>query len=96
LALVVHELIVNAATYGALSSPGGGLSIRWSRGPAEGGFTLQWIESGGPPPSLSPESGFGTAMVSRMIEQQLQGALHHEWSAGGLMLTLSLPGAPPA
>jgi two-component sensor histidine kinase len=46
MALLVHELATKAAKYGALSSPVGNLSIRWSL--ADARLDLEWRESGGP------------------------------------------------
>ena len=47
LALVLHELATNARKYGALSSPGGKLSISWQRKPGtRDTLALTWQESG--------------------------------------------------
>ncbi len=92
LALVVHELVNNAVAHGALSAPGGGLEVRWEAGPAAGGVTLLWEESGGPAPLVDPPTGYGMAIMKGMIERQLRGSLAREWSQTGLKLALSLPG----
>ena len=48
--MVTHELTTNAAKYGALSSPGGRLSIRWhwlQDGSAHSRLAIEWQEKGG-------------------------------------------------
>ncbi len=48
LSLTLHELAVNAVKYGALSTETGKVEVVWRRSP-EGGFALEWLETGGPP-----------------------------------------------
>lgn len=72
LMLMLHELGANAITHGALSSPGGRVSLTWSTRQHDGveSVLLQWQESGGPavtPPTrrglgsrvLTPQAGLG-------------------------------------
>jgi PAS domain S-box-containing protein len=92
LALVFHELIVNAATHGALATPAGALDVRWDEAPQYGGFELRWRETGAPPPRRDAPSGFGAIMLSGIVEKQLQGHLAREWCDDGLFLTISIPG----
>ena len=47
LALALHELATNAAKYGALSLPSGGVQVDWEL--TGGQLELRWTESGGPP-----------------------------------------------
>jgi two-component sensor histidine kinase len=68
-ALLLHELATNAAKYGALSSEGGRVFVKWwiaGKGDAAL-FHFQWQEEGGPPVSEPARKGFGTML--------LQGAL---------------------
>ena len=46
LALALHELVTNAAKYGALSSMSGRVHLAWELNP--GTLVLKWTESGGP------------------------------------------------
>ena len=64
-ALAFHELATNAAKYGALSAPGGKVSITWSLGEQEGEPLLKvlWQESGGPPVVEPPKKGFGSQLI---------------------------------
>jgi two-component sensor histidine kinase len=47
LALVIHELVVNAVAHGTRSTPNGNLSVQWENDPTHGGFTLRWEQVGG-------------------------------------------------
>src|SRR5437773_6354130 len=50
-AMVLHELVTNAAKYGALSTREGRVSVTWTRrrvGDAAG-LTITWHENDGPP-----------------------------------------------
>ena len=52
--MVLHELVTNAAKYGALSVPEGQVSISWDRklnGHAPAILMLEWRELRGPPSS---------------------------------------------
>ena len=46
LALALHELVTNAAKYGALSSSSGQVHLNWELTPER--LELRWTESGGP------------------------------------------------
>jgi two-component sensor histidine kinase len=50
-AMVIHELVTNAAKHGALSSPDGSVSVSWDRTGADVAAILAvtWRELGGPP-----------------------------------------------
>jgi PAS domain S-box-containing protein len=98
LALVIHELLVNATTHGALARPLGTLAIRWVALEGRGAFELRWEEAGGPaPPPGAPLSGFGMTMTRGMIERQLRGHLRRQWTDTGLVVTITIPGSarPP-
>ncbi|TDH60919.1 PAS domain S-box protein [Dankookia rubra] len=91
-AMAIHELATNAAKYGALSRPGGHVSIAWSQEPATQGLVLIWHERGGPPLEAPPaRRGFGTGLIQSTIVRQLQGRLQMDWDQTGLRCTLSLP-----
>src|SRR5262245_10700426 len=62
LAMVLHELITNAAKYGALSTPGGEVSMSWDRRTnGQGGASLmfEWRELGGTPVARAAHRGDG-------------------------------------
>src|SRR5262245_40187799 len=66
-AMVLHELVTNAAKYGALSTPSGRVSVNWDLQPSSGGgaasLTIAWREIGGPPVAAPVQSGYGTSLI---------------------------------
>ena len=69
LALAFHELITNAAKYGALSIESGRVAISWAANPT-GNPTkvdLTWRESGGPVVKPPSRTGFGTMLLERVL-----------------------------
>jgi PAS domain S-box-containing protein len=90
LALILHEFATNAAKYGALTSPTGGIHINWSID--QGVFLLVWREYGGPPVAGPPEKrGFGSVLAERTIAGGFGGEIRHEWNCEGLTIRLSAP-----
>jgi PAS domain S-box-containing protein len=90
LALVVHELATNAAKYGAISHPQGHLAIAWSL-PGNERFALDWVETGvdlsGPP----QQQGFGTRLITSIVEHQLRGTANLDWRPIGLRFRIEIP-----
>jgi two-component sensor histidine kinase len=68
-ALIVHELATNAAKYGALTTPSGNISVRWSldAGGEKPLITFTWQEQGGPPAHPPDRRGFGTVLLERAV-----------------------------
>jgi len=90
LAMVVHELATNSLKYGALSTDVGTLDVSTqSRGDC---LDLIWMERGGPHVETPPQSsaGFGSKLMQRSVSGQLGGTIEHDWSEGGLVVTLRL------
>jgi two-component sensor histidine kinase len=89
MALVIHELATNSLKYGALSAGTGTLDITTT--PGDGEIELVWMERGGPKVTAPLEAnGFGSKLVQRSVSHQLGGAIHYDWSPGGLIATLKL------
>ncbi len=87
LALILHELATNAVKYGALSVPGGRLDISTTSMGDE--VMLVWLERGGPAVKEPTEpAGFGSRLIERAVSRQLRGSIEHDWSEGGLIVTL--------
>jgi PAS domain S-box-containing protein len=90
LALILHELATNAAKYGALSRPEGGVAITGERLGER--FGLTWRERGGPAVQGPPERrGFGTLLAERGAITQLGGSIAQDWAREGLTLRLEVP-----
>jgi PAS domain S-box-containing protein len=90
LALAFHEFATNAAKYGALSQPGGSLSIEIQL--LEETIIVDWREIGGPTLSAPPTwSGFGSRLAQISITEQLGGKLEYLWRPHGLQLRISIP-----
>ncbi len=66
MALALHELVTNAAKYGALSLNAGQVHLAWNL--TDSALTLSWQESGGPPTEPPTSPGFGTRIISASIE----------------------------
>ena len=65
-ALVIHELVTNAAKYGALSSAQGRVRVRWM---TDGDYVaLDWEETGGPEVQQPSQYGFGSRLVVRTLK----------------------------
>ncbi len=73
LSLALHELATNAVKYGALSVEGGRVMLDW-RSRKEGGFALDWVESGGPVVESPTRQGFGSVLLDRVTGRELGGA----------------------
>jgi two-component sensor histidine kinase len=84
--LVVHELVTNAAKYGALSSPDGRANVTWLL--AENRLMLRWAEEGGPPITTPDHEGFGSVLIRECV-RALGGVLQPEFRAEGFFCSLS-------
>ncbi|MGE0255009.1 MAG: PAS domain S-box protein [Alphaproteobacteria bacterium] len=69
LSLAVHELATNAAKYGALSVPGGRVTLSWTVDVVDKAqrLRMEWMESGGPPVTAPTRQGFGTRLINRTL-----------------------------
>ena len=90
LALVFHELATNAAKYGALSTPEGGVTIVLeSLGER---CRITWTETNGPIITGEPQrTGFGTKLSMVSARGQLGGTLERCWLPEGLQVVLECP-----
>lgn len=105
LSLIFHELATNMVKYGALSKPGGQITITWdvegdahnpSETEKERSLYLVWEEHH-PDLALSePEKkpkGFGNRLVQGSVSGQLRGSISTDWHETGLKVTLRFPSA---
>ena len=61
LALALHELATNAAKHGALSSPGGKITLDWQL--ETDALNLNWTENGGPRITQPSQRSFGLKVI---------------------------------
>ncbi len=85
--LALHELATNAGKYGALSTGGGRVDVRWRL--EAGSFTICWTERDGPPVSPPQRHGFGTTVMTSMAERTVGGKVQLDYAPAGLTWTLS-------
>jgi PAS domain S-box-containing protein len=99
LGLVLHELVTNAAKYGALSTNAGHLEVAWSVIESDDHpkqLRIHWTESGGPAVAPPKHQGFGSRLIRRSIEGELGGYMVLNFSEGGVAYDISIPLSPPA
>jgi len=92
--LVLHELVTNAAKYGALSSPKGNVSVRWhlrAIGHDPEALVLDWQETGGPLVPASISAGYGTSVIKELIPYELGGVVHLVFAPEGVRCRLEIP-----
>ncbi|WP_246021497.1 CHASE domain-containing protein [Alteraurantiacibacter aquimixticola] len=94
LGLAMHELATNAAKYGALSQPGGKVSVNWQ---LEGDalVRVEWQESGGPAVPAQRGRGFGTDLIERIVAHELRNPVQLEFNPDGVRCVLLIPVREP-
>jgi len=91
--MVMHELISNAAKYGALSTAAGNIDIAWSRAPGTGDLVLTWKECNGPPVAPPTRRGFGSVVIERSLLHELKGSGTLTFLPDGVGCILTIPAA---
>src|SRR6266480_616720 len=96
LAMVLHELVTNAAKYGALSTPHGRVEVEWNRGAGEDAANLliAWREIGGPAVAALPTCGYGVSIIRNLISQELGGSVDLAFASGGVCCNIRIPLEP--
>ena len=93
--MVLHELVTNAAKYGALSThQGGRVMIRWDRrlnGHPRSHLVLEWQETGGPPVIASPRSNYGMSVIRDLLPYEFGAAVDLVLSPEGVCCRVELP-----
>ena len=92
--LALHELATNAVKYGALSVPGGHVTISWAledhrTEPRQ--FLVNWLEHGGPTVTPPSRTGFGHIVFERLVTKSLNGSVAIDFATEGLIWKLSIP-----
>jgi two-component sensor histidine kinase len=94
LSMAMHELFTNACQHGSLSSQAGRVDIAWSVAHTRLGptLTLDWKETGsGTALKRSRRPGFGSRLISMVIERQLNGKVEQSIAAEGWSVRLTVP-----
>jgi two-component sensor histidine kinase len=93
LSLAIHELATNALKYGALTVASGRVSITWNTEDREGtpNFVFTWQELGGPPVSEPARVGFGSRLISRVLQDDFRGSVEVMYEPTGLICRLTAP-----
>lgn len=91
--LALHELAVNAASYGSLSIPGGRVAISsvFVDQDGERHLRLTWRETGGPRVRSDHDPRFGTSTLERIVPNSVGGEAQLDYRADGLHYTLLIP-----
>ncbi|MGL4396807.1 MAG: PAS domain S-box protein [Hyphomicrobium sp.] len=94
LGLVMYELATNASKYGALATEVGHVTVSWqiaSRDYPDDTFALEWVEADGPSVTAPEHTGFGTTLISNMIEFALSAEVDLDYAPQGFSWRLTCP-----
>lgn len=92
--MVLHELVTNAAKYGALSVASGRVSITWRlalNGTASHRLIFTWRETGGPLVRGQSKSSYGMHVVRELIPYELGGTVDYVLSPEGARCQMDIP-----
>ncbi len=89
IALIFHELVTNAAKYGALSDSGV-VNVEW-RLDEEGSLLIDWTEEGGPAVVAPERRGFGSTIIEQSVPYDLGGRAEVHYRVTGLTAHFCIP-----
>lgn len=95
LGLAMHELATNASKYGALSQPGGKVTVHWES-VSESLVRVEWLERGGPPVKVERKRGFGTDLIERIVAHELRHPVELDFDPKGVRCVLMIPVRRPS
>jgi PAS domain S-box-containing protein len=92
-AMVIHELVTNAAKHGALSNSDGRVSVSWDRTSANTAavLTIIWSEFGGPPIAAPVRLGYGSSLIRNLVPHELGGAVDLKFLTEGACCKIEFP-----
>ena len=91
MALVLHEMLVNALKYGALADSTGKVTIDLTKD-INNNLTIKWTETGGPLILKTPERrGFGSGIIERSIPFELKGEVDIKYLREGVSAIFKIP-----
>jgi two-component sensor histidine kinase len=93
LGIAFHELATNAVKYGALSNEAGSILIAWKIEPTpeDNRLVLHWHEKDGPLVTPPSRKGFGSQIIERGLAYELDGTVHLDYRADGVVCTIDIP-----
>lgn len=91
LGMGIHELVTNAAKYGALSTKTGSVDVVWTVDSWSNQLIIFWTEKNGPPVTPPTRKGFGRLLLERALPFDLKGDVKMEFSADGVICKIMLP-----
>jgi PAS domain S-box-containing protein len=93
IARVLHELATNAGKHGALSIPGGHVSVNWDCKPNgdRTNLMLLWQELAGPPVKWDGQSSYGTNLIRNLIPHELGGKVDLMFDPDGVSCRIEFP-----
>ncbi|WP_372708141.1 HWE histidine kinase domain-containing protein [Brevundimonas sp.] len=89
MALVLHEMVTNAAKYGALSDRSGRVVVEWTV--ENDDLVIRWREMGGPPVQAPTRRGFGTTIIERSVPHDLRGEASIHYPLHGVEARFVVP-----
>ncbi|SDM90192.1 HWE histidine kinase [Methylobacterium phyllostachyos] len=94
LAMALHELMTNAAKYGALTVPEGQVAVTWSlhdRDDDRQRLDLLWEERGEPLVMAPTRKRFGSRLIERQLPMEFDGNAMITYAPGGVTCRLEIP-----
>jgi PAS domain S-box-containing protein len=91
LGLAIHELVTNAAKYGALSTDSGAVDVKWSIDARDQTLDISWIEKGGPAVAPPRRAGFGRLLLERALVSDLGSEVRLDFEPEGLRCRIRIP-----
>jgi PAS domain S-box-containing protein len=94
MAMVLHELVTNAAKYGALSTQSGRVRVGWrwrTNGAPLARLVVEWQEIGGPTVPACNQSGYGTSVIRELLPYELGGKVDLVFADDGVRCRLEIP-----
>jgi two-component sensor histidine kinase len=91
LGLALHELVINAKTFGALSVPDGRVSVSWGRDGGNTPIELIWREQFGPKVKARRKRGFGSLVIERNLARSLDARVDLEFEPDGVRCRIVIP-----
>jgi PAS domain S-box-containing protein len=91
LGLAIHELVTNAAKYGALSTDSGAVDVKWNIDGHDQTLDISWVEKGGPALSPPRRSGFGRLLLERALVSDLGSEVRLNFDQQGLRCRIRIP-----